>query len=116
MRYSLDWDDTLVNVHTQQWLPGALERIRAHQRDGDTVFIHTCRANWPEGRASVEAALAAAGLHGIVVHAKPDADVYVDDKAQRPDEWLSQRPVPRARAPKHPPARVLVMPDTWRLL
>ena len=103
MKIGIDWDQTLVDTKTQEWLPGALERLRRMVADGDDVFVHTCHANWPEGRASVEAKLAQAGLR-LRVEAKPLADVYIDDRAEKP-EWSppaarpafrfnSSRPIP----------------------
>lgn len=94
MIVALDWDDTLVDVRTQEWLPDALDALKRLLRDGHTVIVHTCRANWPEGLASVETKLAQAGVAGATVWTepgKPHADVYVDDRAVRFDgDW---RPV-----------------------
>lgn len=81
-RVALDWDNTLVNTQTQDWLPGARTAIRSLQARGYDVLIHSCRANWPEGLAAIKAKLAEAHLN-LSVHAKPDAAFYVDDKALR---------------------------------
>lgn len=77
---AVDWDDTLVDAQTQEWLPGARTAIIQLRIRGYEPFIHTCRANWPEGLASIEAKLAAERL-SIRVEAKPYADFYIDDKA-----------------------------------
>lgn len=53
---AVDWDDTLVDVKTQEWLPNAPQALRTLLHDGP-VIIYTCRANWPEGLASIEAKL-----------------------------------------------------------
>lgn len=88
MRLALDWDDTLIDVETKEWRPGALLALRTALKAGHRVSILTSRALWPEGRAEVEQKLAEARLP-IQVYAKPDADVYVDDKAFRFDgDWF----------------------------
>lgn len=79
---AIDWDGVLVDPN-QDWLPGAVEALRRILKAGHRVIVHTCRANWPEGLASVEAKLRTAGLT-IPVWAeqgKPAADVYLDDRA-----------------------------------
>lgn len=86
-RVAVDWDDTLVDARTQEWLPGARTAIRQLQGRGYDVFVHTCRANWPEGHASIEAKLAEAHLQ-LEVKPKPTADFYIDNLALRFDgEW-----------------------------
>lgn len=77
---AIDWDSTLVDPVTQEWLPGARTAIIKLRTRGYEPFIHTCRANWPEGLASIEAKLAAERL-SIRVEPKPYADFYIDDKA-----------------------------------
>lgn len=79
-RVALDWDGTLVDASSQEWLPGARSAIRQLRAKGYDPFVHTCRANWPEGRAAVEAKLRAAHLVMDVI-AKPDACLYVDNLA-----------------------------------
>lgn len=84
MTVASDWDGTLVDSKTQDWLPGALEALKRLLRDGHRVIIHTCRANWPEGLASIEAKLALAGVRGAHVWTgagKPHAHIYVDNQA-----------------------------------
>lgn len=78
----LDWDGTLVDAD-QEWLPYAQESLRALQQQGHTLMIHSCRANWPEGLASIEGKLASAHLAVPVWTdaGKPAADLYIDDKA-----------------------------------
>lgn len=79
-RVAVDWDGTLVDARSQEWLPGAQAALRQLKARGYEVFIHTCHANWPEGAAAVEAKLAEAGLDLEIV-AKPLADFYIDDRA-----------------------------------
>lgn len=83
---AIDWDDTLVDVKTQEWLPTARSAIVQLRAKGYEPFIHTCRANWPEGLASIEAKLREERLT-IPVVAKPYADFYIDNKGVAFDEW-----------------------------
>lgn len=81
----VDWDDTLVDVKTKQWLPDASLALR-NLLATNKVIIHSCRASWPEGLAEITTALHEASLwpHPFLsIVAKPNADVYVDDKALR---------------------------------
>lgn len=79
---ALDWDGTLVDAN-QKWLPYAEESLRTLTRDGHTIIVHSCRANWPEGLASIYAKLQAAHLPIEVWtgEGKPVADLYLDDRA-----------------------------------
>lgn len=84
---AVDWDDTLVDARTQEWLPNAINALKALLAQGP-VIIHTCRANWPEGLASVEQKLDQAfTCHwrqtGLTIAAKPSAAVYIDNQALR---------------------------------
>lgn len=91
MTVATDWDGTLVDTKTQEWLPGALDALKTLLREGHRVIVHTCRANWPEGLASIEAKLALAGVVGAHVwtgQGKPHAHLYVDNQAVTFDgEW-----------------------------
>ena len=85
MIVAVDFDGTLVDE--DGWLPGAEDALRwlAHNH---TVIIHTCRANWQGGLLTVYDLLADVRLWHpkVTVHAasgKPEADVYIDDKAIR---------------------------------
>lgn len=93
-----DWDDVLVDAKTQQWLPGAQQALRELISMFPRVFIHTCRANWPEGLAQVRHALADASFYDIEIVPKPLADIYLDDKAVRFESWpLVMAPLRHAR-------------------
>lgn len=83
MVVACDWDQTLVDTKSQEWLPGAQQAVRRMLHAGHTVIVHTCRANWPEGVAQVRHKLSAAGLPVEVWTdaGKPAADLYVDDRA-----------------------------------
>ena len=78
----LDWDDTLVDVETQEWLPGAERAVKDLLRAGHDVVVCSCRATWPEGLDQIEHQLREARLADVPVTAvKPYADLYVDDKS-----------------------------------
>lgn len=86
----MDWDDCLVDVTTQEWLPGALVALRRLLCENRAVIIHTCRANWPEGLAQIEAKLDEsltkqwrAAFRGLRIIGKPSADAYIDNLAVR---------------------------------
>ena len=53
------------------------------------VFVHSCRAAWGGGRAQIEAWLEANDFPDLDVVPKPRADVYLDDRAIRFDDWPS---------------------------
>ncbi len=91
---AIDWDDTLVNVKTQEWLPGAVEALQKFLAQGDSVVIFTCRANWPEGLASIEQKLVPLRKWRgkISIEKKPRADVYIDNQALRFQEWETALP------------------------
>lgn len=89
MELAIDWDGVCVD-RNQDWLPGSKEALRRILSMGHRVVIHTCRANWPEGLASVEAKLLSAGLLIPVwtEAGKPPADVYLDDRGVHFDgDW-----------------------------
>ena len=90
---AIDWDGTLVVSPSGAWLPGALEALRYLVRN-HTVLIHSCRANWPEGQEEIRQRLGAEGLREqIDVRAgKPEADLYIDDRALRFADWTIQLP------------------------
>lgn len=82
MIVAVDWDGTLVVTTTQEWTTGAVDALRSIVHAGHEVIIHSCRANWPEGMASMEAKLASVGLNLPIWadRGKPAADVYLDDR------------------------------------
>ena len=43
MTHIYDLDGTLLKFHTNEWLPGALDRLRKHVADGDGVIFITAR-------------------------------------------------------------------------
>jgi hypothetical protein len=88
---AVDWDDVLVDAKTQEWLPDAPTALTQLLAEYHTVIIHTCRANWPEGLAQVEAKLEETIAKPwrtslgdrLKIVGKPLADVYIDDRARR---------------------------------
>lgn len=78
--FCIDWDDTLVDAKTQQWLDGAETALRHLHVTGHTLIVFTSRAGYASGRAQVEAQLARVGVTASVV-AKPHADLYIDNRA-----------------------------------
>jgi len=95
---AVDWDGTLVDPKTQAWLPGAKVALHQLLSQHRHVIIHTSRANWLEGRVSVESKLAEAVARPwetslgerLKIEPKPNADVYVDDRAIRfTGNWLA---------------------------
>lgn len=85
MRLCVDWDSTCVDGDGD-WLPGALDGLRWLRRAKHKVVIHSARANYDMGRSEIEAKLAK-HLLPFRVAAKPDADLYVDDKALKFTRW-----------------------------
>lgn len=85
LKICVDWDSTCVD-ESQEWLPGALDGLRWLRRAKHKVVIHSARANYDIGRMQIENCLAEFRLP-FKVAPKPDADLYVDDKALRFTRW-----------------------------
>ena len=84
---AVDWDGTLVDPKTQEWLPDAKWALRQLLSRYSQVVVHTVRATYPEGVVKVEGSLLdviyPADQGRIVIAGKPAADVYIDDRAVR---------------------------------
>ena len=82
LKVAVDWDGTLVDPLTQEWLEDAEWALGRMIQAGWKVTVFSCRAGWPEGLASIAAKLDESRLSSVdVTNEKPDADVFVDDKA-----------------------------------
>jgi hydroxymethylpyrimidine pyrophosphatase-like HAD family hydrolase len=80
---AVDWDGTLVD-RNQDWLPDAEWALGKMVKAGWKVTVLSCRASFPTGKASIERKLDESFLSAIeVTDKKPQADVYLDDKALR---------------------------------
>ena len=89
---SFDWDDCLVDSHSQEWLPGAKEALRLAERKRG-AFVHSCRANFAAGKAQIRRSLDEAGFAHIHIEPKPTASLYVDNLALRYEgDWESLKP------------------------
>ena len=93
---AIDWDDTLVGYKKYEpvgdWLPGAVDALRELRRRRLTIVIHSCRANYDEGRAEILAKLAEIGMHESsrlrIAEGKPLAVLYIDDRGHQFDgDW-----------------------------
>lgn len=82
----VDWDQTLVDTETQEWLPGALDALRWMRKQGHIVIIHSVRAEREFGRNQIESKLKRHKLNFEVI-AKPYADLYIDDKGLAYTRW-----------------------------
>ena len=105
--FCFDWDDTLVDAQSQQWLDGAERTLRHLYLRGHTLTVMSARARFPVGRQQIEDRLAEIGVP-LAVHAKPAADLYVDDRAYRFDgDWdalvhqIRRGDYPRPRRRRH---------------
>jgi len=94
MRVLVDFDNTLTEDNVRYW-DGEREQpdqdivdaVRDHYHDGDTVIVWTARP-WSEA-STIAARLTEWELpyHGIRCE-KGSGDVYIDDKAMRPEEGV----------------------------
>lgn len=78
----VDWDDTLVFSHdgpTGEWIPGGKEFLKFSKRQGWRIVVQSARANYPAGKAEIEATLAKARHTDIEVVGKPLGFAYIDN-------------------------------------
>lgn len=87
---AVDWDGTLVDDN-KEWLPDAEYALRKLVRAGHTVLIYSCRTSYLVGQTEIREKLQEARLNKHVKvwteAGKPNADVYVDDRAVRFTTW-----------------------------
>lgn len=82
LKVAVDWDGTLVDPITQNWLPGAQQALQAMLTRGYRVTIHSSRANWDGGIEQIADKLAGYA-HRVTIQPKPEANIYIDDRALR---------------------------------
>lgn len=93
--YCFDIDDTIlfsgIDENGEYFLTGKNERliheINRLYDNGCTIIIYTGR-HWNHLRITIEQLRDAGVKHHTVVCGKPVADVYVDDKAMHPIEFM----------------------------
>lgn len=93
-RLMVDFDNTLTDGDCAYWRgedpdpdEAVCEAVRQHYYQGGTVVVWTARP-WSEANAIAAAlTLWEVPYHGIRCE-KGSGDVYVDDKAHRPDEFV----------------------------
>lgn len=119
---AIDWDQTLVDTRTQEWLPGAVDALhRLLSNSSVKVIIHSCRANSAAGAAAIRTKIQATlGAHDVRVEGKLTADIYIDDRAVRFAGWpttLREIPLDQeapARAPRR--SRQVIEPSAAAIL
>ena len=91
MIITIDLDGTLCEeVHYTHHkfappIPNCIARINAAYNSGDTIIIFTSR--WKNEKKLTEDWLKENGVkYNDLIMGKPLADLYVDEKARRPDE------------------------------
>ena len=85
LRVAIDYDNTLVD-RDNEWLPGAEAALRAMHARGHKIIIHSARANYPAGRRLIEDRLGTFAQR-VTIYPKPEADIYIDDRAHRFTGW-----------------------------
>lgn len=96
MIFAVDFDNVLMDPHNRvpgykmgRPIPGAVAALRAMRERGDTIIIHTVRANTgPASCWHVEEWLNHFQVpFDRVTAIKPNADAYIDDKAVPFTDW-----------------------------
>jgi len=85
---AVDFDGVLADKDMNP-IDGAKDMVTRLVRADFHVYVHSCRAAWGGGRAQIEAWLEANDFPDLDVVPKPRADVYLDDRAIRFDDWPS---------------------------
>ena len=96
MRLVVDIDDTiltakLVNGHYEigDYNDDLIATVNRHYDNGDVVIIWTGR-HWNHLEDTLAQLRASRIKYHSLVMGKPVADLYIDDKAVRPDEFLDR--------------------------
>ncbi len=83
---AIDFDGVLADSEMEP-LPGAREMVTRLVKSGCECWIFSARACYGGGVAQIRAWLDHHGFPEMDVVPKPRADVYLDDRAIRFDEW-----------------------------
>jgi hypothetical protein len=100
MKYCIDIDGTIC---TNTWgkyeeavpLPGAVEKVNALYDGGHRIILFTARGTTTriDWRPLTERQMREWGVQYHELHfGKPEADVYIDDRALNATEWLNPKP------------------------
>jgi acid phosphatase class B len=96
MRIVVDIDDTIIFsrrengvYHIRQFNDALIYRLNEHYERGDEIICHTGR-HWDHMRTTTQQLIASRLKYHALAMGKPPADVYIDDKAVRPDEFLGR--------------------------
>lgn len=99
MRYAFDVDDTLCRTEGTDYagaqpIPHRIRDVNELFDEGHTIIIHTARGQLQSDRAQIlydtESQLKAWGVKYHVFTTKPAADIYVDDRAQTPEQFFGE--------------------------
>lgn len=89
MTIAVDFDNTLAYSpeypKVGQPLKAVVNKIKKHRKDGDRIILHTSRSGRDLKLALEWCARNGLDFNEVVV--KPRADIYVDDRAIRPEEF-----------------------------
>jgi len=93
---SCDIDGTLIyselidgTYHVTGYNTALIHKINALYNSGEIIILHTGR-HWNHFKLTIEQLKNAGVKYHSIVHGKPPADIYIDDKAVRPDEFLDR--------------------------
>ena len=93
MTYCVDIDGTILYtelVDEEYILSGynhkLIEKLNRLHADGNIIILHTGR-HWKHLIKTKEQLSSGNVRYDTLVHGKPPADVYIDDRAVRPDEF-----------------------------
>jgi hypothetical protein len=91
--HAIDFDGVIADKNLLP-MEGAQEAIKTLWQRGDTIIVHTVKARTESGRCMVIDWLRLHQIHFHEVTAiKPQADCYLDDKAERFTDWKSYPPL-----------------------
>jgi hydroxymethylpyrimidine pyrophosphatase-like HAD family hydrolase len=81
--FFFDIDGTLLNYHTQEWVPGAKELLSSLREQGDTVILITARDTHDAGKPwsieETERVMKEAGFSFQIIYGVPWDRHIIDD-------------------------------------